>query len=67
MLEQSSMLPVIIKQFAQIVAEAAQPVSDKHAQHLNEQAEFITALHEMIKWPICGGTFWQVEPAKKNA
>jgi hypothetical protein len=44
--EQSSRLLVIIEQFARIAAEAAQPVSDEHAQRLDEQAEFVAALHE---------------------
>jgi hypothetical protein len=44
--EQSSRLLVIIEQFARIAAEAAQPVSDEHAQCLDEQAEFVAALHK---------------------
>ena len=36
----------IIEQFAHIVAEAAHPVDEEHAQHLDEQAEFVAALHK---------------------
>ena len=37
---------MIIEQFAHIMAEAAMPISDKHAQCLKEQADFVAVLHE---------------------
>ena len=36
----------IIEQFAHIVVEAAMPISDEHAQRLEEQADFVAVLHE---------------------
>ena len=44
--DQSSRMPAIIEQFAHITAEAAHPIDKEHAQRLNEQAEFVAALHE---------------------
>ena len=44
--DQSGRMLAIIEQFARIAAEAAQPISDEHAQRLKEQAEFVAALHE---------------------
>ena len=44
--DQSSRMLTIIKQFARIVAEAAHRIDEEHAQCLNEQAEFVAALHE---------------------
>ena len=36
----------IIEQFAHIMAEVAHLINKEHTQHLNEQAEFVAALHK---------------------